>query len=86
MEIEHKVFIGEVLIKSFVNSNWYDTATPYQYCISELTILRQKIEIGENLRIESNGKTYEINNLEEYKKWIETVFYGGFEKFVFRTE
>lgn len=29
---------------------------------------------------------YEINNLEEYKKWIETVFYGGFEKFVFRTD
>ena len=86
MEIEHKVFIGGVLIKSFVNSNWYDTATPYQFCISELTILRQKIEIGENLRIESNGKTYEINNLEEYKKWMETVFYGGFEKFVFRTD
>jgi hypothetical protein len=85
MEIEHNVFIDDDLIKSFTNSNWYDTATPYQFCITELIFLKHKIEIGKKLRIESKGKTYKINNLDEYKKWIESVFYGGFEKFVFET-
>lgn len=83
MEIEHNIFINDVLIKSFSNSAWYDTATPYQHCVSELKIVKQKIEIGNKLRIESNSKTYQINNLIEFKDWITTVFGGGFEKFVF---
>ena len=65
MKIEHCVFINEVLIKAFTNSNWYDTASPYQFCISELIFLKHKIESGQKLTIESLGEIYKIDNLSQ---------------------
>lgn len=84
MNIEHKVFIDGILIKSFTSSDWYDTATPYKFCISELLYLKLRIEKGDRLKIDSLGKIYEIDNLDSYSTWMQTVFGGGFEQFVFK--
>lgn len=81
--MEHTVFIEGVLVKSFSNSVWYDTATPFQYCVAELKQLKAIIESGSSLVIEGGGETYRIGNLEEYKRWMTSVFHGGFENWVF---
>jgi hypothetical protein len=87
MEIEHKVYLenGEEF-KSFLNSNRYDTATPYQFCVKELLEIKNIIIGGNTIKIDSNNKVYIITNLVEFKTWITKVFYGGFEKFVFKPE
>lgn len=87
MEIEHKVYFenGEEF-KNFLNSNWYDTATPYQFCIKELLEIKKAVESGKKIKIESNNKIYQITNLAEFETWIKKVFCGGFEKFVFSTK
>lgn len=84
MAIEHKVFIDGVLIKSFTGSDWYDTATPYKFCLSELLFLKHRIEKGDRLEIDSRGKIYIIDHLDSYKTWLQSVFGGGFEQFVFK--
>jgi hypothetical protein len=84
MGIEHNVFIDGALIKSFTSSDWYDTATPYQFCIAELLFLKHRIEKGDRLEINSRGQLYIIDNLDSYKAWMQTVFGGGFEQFVFK--
>lgn len=87
MEIEHKVYFENGNeFKSFLNSNWYDTATPYQWCIKELLEIKRYIAEGKTIKIDSNNNIQIITNLDEFKTWIEKVFYGGFEKFVFPTE
>ncbi len=85
-EIEHNIYYenGE-LFKCFLHSNWYDTATPYQYCVKELKEIRDSIAGGQKLKFESYGKTHFISTQDEFKNWIENVFYGGYEKFVFET-
>jgi hypothetical protein len=87
MEIEHIVYLenGDEF-KSFLNSNWYDTATPYQFCIKELLEIKSIIANGKMIKIDSNNKIYVISNLDEFQTWIKKVFYGGFEKFVFPSE
>ncbi len=72
--------------KSFLHSNWYDTTTPYQYCVGELTEIKNTIQSGQKLRIESYGKPHLISTSEQFKSWIENVFCGGFEKYVFKSE
>ena len=81
---EHIVYSenGEVF-KAFLNSNWYDTVSPYMYCVSELKSIKSKIDNDKKFKIESNGKIYHITTNLEFKNWIEKVFYGGFEKHVF---
>ncbi|PIF53600.1 hypothetical protein [Flavobacterium sp. 2] len=84
MQTEHIVYSenGEVF-KAFLNSNWYDTVTPYMYCVSELKSIKNKIDNSEKFKIESNNKVYHITTIEEFRIWIEKVFYGGFEEYVF---
>ncbi|OXA79937.1 hypothetical protein SAMN05444397_106166 [Flavobacterium aquidurense] len=81
---EHVVYSenGEVF-NAFLNSNWYDTMSPYLYCVSQLKSIKSKIDNNEKFKIESNGKIYHITTNLEFRNWIEKVFYGGFEKHVF---
>ncbi|MCZ4242541.1 hypothetical protein [Pedobacter punctiformis] len=83
MEIEHNVYINQELKQSFLNSNWYDTASPYQWCINALKNLKDEIDLSKRVEIISNGVTYKIINNADFKNWIEQVFFGGFEKYVF---
>jgi len=84
MEIEHVVFSDDdTVLKSFSNSSWYDTATPYQFCISELRELKNEIKNNRRIYIESNGIKYQIFSLNEFRIWIEEVFLGGFENIFF---
>ncbi|MBS7252825.1 hypothetical protein [Flavobacterium branchiicola] len=84
MDAKHFVYSedGEVF-KAFLDSNWYDTVSPYLYCVSELKSIKSKIENNEKFKIESNGKIYLITTNGEFKTWIEKVFHGGFEEHVF---
>jgi hypothetical protein len=83
MDIEHKIYIDNKLVKSFSSSVWYDTATPFQWCISELKELKKELQEGKSLEIISQDKNYKIENIMEFKTWTEKVFNGGFEKYVF---
>lgn len=83
MDIEHQIFIENKLVKSFSNSKWYDTTTPYQWCVSELKELKKELLDGKSLKIISLDKTYSIENIMDFKTWTEKVFNGGFEKYVF---
>lgn len=84
MEAEHIVYSenGEVF-KAFLNSNCYDTTSPYMFCVSELKSIKNKIDNSEKFKIESNGKIYQITTNSEFRAWMEKVFYGGYEDYVF---
>ncbi|TWI03159.1 hypothetical protein IQ05_00088 [Flavobacterium tiangeerense] len=84
MDVEHIIYKenGEEF-KSFLNSNWYDTATPYQFCISELKKIKNEIDSGKAFLIVSYDQKYKISTSKEFEKWIVNIFLGGFEKFVF---
>lgn len=79
---EHQVFARGRLIKSFTYSYWYDTATPYQWCVRELKALKQKVTDNEALTITSMGITYLISNELEFYNWVANIFGGGFEEFL----
>ena len=81
----HVYFEDGTPYKYFSHSNWYDTATPYQYCVRELKEIKNIIKSGQKLKIESYGNVHLISTLDEFKNWIENVFYGGFEKYVFES-
>ncbi|MBP9068385.1 MAG: hypothetical protein KBG47_02685 [Bacteroidia bacterium] len=83
-QVEHIVFFenGDQL-NTFLNSNWYDTATPFHFCVSELKIIKEELKRGHKLKIESNGKTYKISSLADFENWIKNIFGGGFESHVF---
>ena len=85
-ETEHIVYFenGD-LFKSFLNSNWYDTPTPYQFCTAELKEIKNTLKSGHKLRIVSNDETHLISSLDDFRFWIKNIFGGGFEEYVFMT-
>ncbi|WP_316805246.1 hypothetical protein [Pedobacter nototheniae] len=83
MEIEHRIYVDQELKQSFLNFSWYDTASPYQWCIGALNNLKDEISSGKYVEIISNGVTYKITDNVDFKNWIVQVFFGGFEKYIF---
>jgi hypothetical protein len=84
MDISHRVFVGGKIIKTFADSAWYDTATPFQFCTNELRQLKSEIQRGQRLTIESTGKNFEIETLDDFRSWLVNIFGGGFEEYVFK--
>lgn len=84
MKIEHTIYFENGgVFKTFLNSNWYDTASPYQFCIKELLEIKDAISNGKIIKIDSNSTVYLISNLNDFQTWIKKVFHGGFEEFIF---
>jgi hypothetical protein len=63
----------------FANSCWYDTATPAQWCANRLIELKDRVESGKSLKVESRGLKIEINSMTDFKNWLKNYFKGGFE-------
>lgn len=78
METAHQVYLenGE-LYKSFTASEWYDTATPAQYCLKELNEIWNAIQAGQRFYIDSTGNRYTITSVNDFRDWLANVF-GAF--------
>ncbi|MEM1137754.1 MAG: hypothetical protein AAGI07_18085 [Bacteroidota bacterium] len=80
MDVVHKVYQESELIKSFSDSCWYDTATPYSWCLGQLQTLKDILLAGHAFTIVSDGMEYHTNTLKDFKWWIKNIFGGGFEE------
>ncbi len=86
MDTIYKVFVEDKLIQSFKDSYWYDTATPFQWCVSEIKKIADKIKAGQEVRIISEeselqnanlaqcnltGKSFEITYVSYTERWTQ---------------
>ena len=85
-KIEHKIYIEGKLIKTFYNLDYYDTNNPYQWCLKELMELKDKIVKGHSLTIKSLNEIYVINNLKDFRAWVEHKSNLELEKYIFEKE
>ena len=83
MKVEYEIFIDDNLTKSFSNSGCYDTTTPFHWCLNQLTELKEELINGKTLVIINRDKTFNITNNHEFKNWLENVFGGGFENYLY---
>jgi hypothetical protein len=67
----YDVFIRDELKYQFMESIWYDTASPAQGCISRLREIKTELPY---VVIHGFGKEYRIETLEELKLWVRDVF------------
>jgi hypothetical protein len=67
----HDVFVRGELRYQFLESIWYDTASPAQGCIARLRELRDELP---DIEIVSFGRKYEIKSLAEFKDWTSKIF------------
>lgn len=67
----HDVFIRGQLKYQFMESIWYDTASPAQGCIERLREIENEIP---DVLIKSFGKEYKITDVESFRDWVKNVF------------
>lgn len=67
----HSVFVRGELRYQFLESIWYDTASPAQACIEKLREIRGELP---GVEIVSFGKRYRIQTLEDLRLWARAVF------------
>jgi len=67
----HDVYVRGLLKYQFMESIWYDTASPAQGCIARLREIRDELP---DVRITSLGKIYKIETLEDLKRWTKDIF------------
>lgn len=67
----YDVFIRGELKYQFMESIWYDTASPAQGCIARLREIKDELP---GVVICGFGKEYKIDTLEELKCWTKDVF------------
>jgi hypothetical protein len=67
----YDVFIRGELKYQFMESIWYDTASPAQGCISRLREIKKELPY---VVIHGFGKEYKIETLEEFKLWVRDIF------------
>ena len=67
----YDVFIHGELKYQFMESIWYDTASPAQGCIARLREIKDELP---GVVICGFGKEYKIDTLEELKRWTKDVF------------
>jgi hypothetical protein len=67
----HDVYVRGVLQYQFMDSIWYDTASPAQGCIARLQEIRDELP---NVEIISFGTTYKIDTLDDFKRWTKDIF------------
>lgn len=67
----YDVFIRGELKYQFMESIWYDTASPAQGCIARLREIKKEIPY---VVIYGFGKEYKIETLEEFKLWVRDIF------------
>ena len=82
MDEIHRIFIGDKLIQSFRESCWYDTATPFQWCLKEHKKIVDRIHSGVQIKIISIDTEYLISDKKEYYMWLKNIFKGGFDKYL----
>lgn len=70
-KVKHKIYIKGNLKYEFLTSINYDTATPAQACINNLKKIASYVP---NVRIESFGKEYIVENDAQFKDWVKNVF------------
>jgi len=72
----------------YLNDSWeYDTLSFYKFCANDLHRINERIKNGEIITIikdavKENSKTYIIENTADFKKWVEKIYNGGFEKYI----
>lgn len=67
----YDVFIRGQLKYQFMESIWYDTASPAQGCIARLLEIKKELP---GVVIRGFGKEYKIDTSEELKRWAKDVF------------
>lgn len=67
----YDVFIRGELKYQFMESIWYDTASPAQACIACLREIKDELP---GVVICGFGKKHKIDTLEELKRWTKDVF------------
>lgn len=67
----YDVFIRGELKYQFMESIWYDTASPAQGCISRLREIKKELPY---VVIHGFGNEYKIETLEELKHWVRDIF------------
>jgi hypothetical protein len=67
----YDVFIRGELKYQFMESIWYDTASPAQWCIARLREIKEELP---GVVICGFGTEYKIDTLEELKRWTKDVF------------
>ncbi|WP_018610004.1 hypothetical protein [Uliginosibacterium gangwonense] len=67
----HDIFVGGELRCQFLESIWYDTASPAQACIACLRALRDELP---RIEIVSFGTRYKIETLADFKEWASKIF------------
>lgn len=67
----YDVFIHGELKYQFMESIWYDTASPAQGCIARLREIKNELP---GVVICGFGNEYKIDTLEELKHWTKEVF------------
>lgn len=67
----YDVFFGGELKYQFMESIWYDTASPAQGCIAALREIKAELP---GAVIRGFGKEYKINTLDDLKLWTKHVF------------
>ena len=72
----------------YLNDSWeYDTLSFYKFCANDLHRINERIKNGEIITIikdavKEDSKTYIIENTADFKKWVEKIYNGGFEKYI----
>jgi len=72
----------------YLNDSWeYDNLSFYKFCANDLHRINERIKNGEIITIikdavKENSKTYIIENTADFKKWVEKIYNGGFEKYI----
>lgn len=83
--IKHTFYKNEEIILQLEDALEYDTAVPFKYALKRLKQIRENLSCNQ-IQVVSNNEKIEINNIADFKYWIENYFNPVFIEYIFNED